>query len=108
MKYYRVEVTRAALADMEKIYNYIANDLQAPLAAKKQYQEIADAALRLKIFPERNRCLESKNQDLRKLRRANVGKYSIFYLVADDRIVVTNVLYSASDIASRLRTDRKR
>lgn len=32
-----------------------------------------------------------------------VGNYSVFYVVYGERIVVTNVLYSASDIERRLK-----
>ncbi len=40
-----------------------------------------------------------------------VGNYSVFYVVYGERIVVTNVLYSASDIERRLKEvsqDKKR
>lgn len=36
------------------------------------------------------------------LHRMLVDHYSIFYLVRGDRVIVTDVLYSASDLAARL------
>lgn len=37
MKQYRVEITDRALKDMEEIYTYIADQLQAPENAIRQY-----------------------------------------------------------------------
>lgn len=36
------------------------------------------------------------------LRRMLVDNFSVFYVVQGDKVIVTNVLYSASDIESRL------
>jgi len=33
MKHYKIQITEKALSDMEEIYNYIAERLQAPEAA---------------------------------------------------------------------------
>ena len=43
MKQYTVQVTDRALADMEEIYTYIAEQLQAPENAMGQYNQIAEA-----------------------------------------------------------------
>ena len=43
MKYYTVQITDKALADMEDIYEYIALRLQAPDNAMGQYNRIAEA-----------------------------------------------------------------
>jgi len=40
---------------MEEIYNYIAEQLQAPETAMGQYNRIADAIETLDTFPERLR-----------------------------------------------------
>ena len=41
MKQYTVQITHKALADMEEIYVYIAECLQAPGNAIRQYNRIA-------------------------------------------------------------------
>ena len=53
MDKYEVKITDEALADMEKIYEYIANQLSAPENALGQYNRIADAILTLDSFPDR-------------------------------------------------------
>lgn len=50
MKQYAIQITDKALGDMEDIYNYIANILQAPENAMGQYNRIADAIQKLDIF----------------------------------------------------------
>ena len=37
------------------------------------------------------------------LRRLLVDNYSVFYVIREQRVIVTNVLYSASDIEQRLK-----
>lgn len=103
MKTYKVLITDEALGDMEQIYNYISNDLYAPEAAMNQYNRIAAAILSLSQMPGRIRLLDSKSAELRKLRRMNVDNYSVFFTIQKDTVIVTDVLYGASDIDERLR-----
>ena len=103
MKHYIVEVTDEALADMEQLYNHIAYVLLAPENAMGQYNRIADAILKLDTFPERFRIMDSEPERAREIRRMPVDNYCVFYIVKENTVVVTNVLYSASDIESRLK-----
>ena len=102
MKQYRVEITDRALKDMEEIYTYIADQLQAPENAIRQYDRIADAVLSLNEFPERIHVMESGPEQTVGLRQLLADNFSAFYLIQDDRVIVTRVLYSASDISKRL------
>ena len=105
MKTYNVKVTDAALADMEEIYNYIAFTLLSPANAIAQYDRIAEAILSLNILPERFKVMNFTGKELENLRRMPVDSFSVFYVITDDSIIVTNVLYSASDISQRLQAD---
>lgn len=105
MKTYNVKVTDAALADMEEIYNYIAFTLLSPANAIAQYDRIAEAILGLNILPERFKVMNFTGKELENLRRMPVDNFSVFYVITDDSIIVTNVLYSASDISQRLQAD---
>lgn len=102
MKQYKVEVTEQALMDMEQIYNHIANVLLAPENAISQYNRIADEILKLDIFPERFRIMDLKLAISKGIRRMPIDNYSVFYIVKEDRVIVTNVLYSASNIEKKL------
>ena len=103
MKQYTVEITGEALADLEEIYNHIAYVLLAPENAMGQYNRIADEILKLDVFPERFRIMDSEPEHAKGIRRMLVDNYSVFYVIRDDRVIVTDVLYSASDIENRLK-----
>lgn len=103
MKQYTVEITDEALADMEQIYNHIAYVLLAPENAMGQYDRIADEILKLDVFPERFRIMDSEPEYSKEIRGMPVDHYSVFYVIKKDRVIVTDVLYSASDIANRLK-----
>lgn len=102
MKQYTVQITDKALADMEEIYIYIAEQLLAPENAIGQYNRIAEAIQNLNVFPERVRIMESEPEHAMGLRQLPIDNFSVFYVIEDNRVVVTRVLYSASDISRRL------
>ena len=93
MKHYTVEITNEALADMEQLYNHIAYVLQAP----------ENAILTLDTLAERIRIMESEPERGKEMRRLLVDNYSVFFVIQGDKVIVTDVLYSASDIESRLK-----
>ena len=103
MKQYTVEITNEALADMEHLYNHIAYILQVPENAMNQYNRIADAILTLDTMAERIRIMESEPERSKEMRRLLVDNYSVFFVIQGDKVIVIDVLYSASDIESRLK-----
>lgn len=103
MENYAVQITEEALSDMEAIYRYIAEKLQAPGNALGQYNRIADEILSLDVFPERYRLVDFEPERSEGMRRMLVDNYSVFYVVRENRVIVTDVLYSASDIEQRLK-----
>lgn len=102
MKQYKVQITDKALADMEEIYIYIAEQLQAPENAMEQYNRIANAIEELDVFPERVRVMESEPEHSMGLRQLPIDNFSAFYVIEEDKVIATRVLYSASDISRRL------
>ena len=103
MKRYEVEITDVALKDMEELYHHIAFILLSPENAMGQYNRIANAILKLDMMPERYRVMDSEPEHMLGLRRMPVDEYSIFYKIQKDKVIVTNILYSASDIENRLK-----
>lgn len=106
MKQYRVLITDEALNDMESIYEYIAEELLAPDTAMGQYNRIADAIETLDQMLERIKLMESEPEKTRGLRKLIVDNYAVFFIIVGDTVIVTNVLYGASDIENRLRGNR--
>lgn len=103
MKQYTVEITNEALADMDQLYNHIAYVLQAPENAMYQYNRIADAILTLDTMAERIRIMESEPERSKEMRRLLIDNYSVFFVIQGDKVIVTDVSYSASDIENRLK-----
>lgn len=103
MEQYKVEITKEALQDMEDMYNYIAVELLSPENAMGQYNRIADEILTLDTFPQRYRILDSEPEKQMELRRMLVDNYFVFYTIRGDKVIVTDILYTASDIEARLR-----
>ena len=103
MEQYKVEITKEALQDMEDMYNYIALELLSPENAMGQYNRIAEEILTLNAFPQRYRIMDSEPEKQMELRRMIVDNYSVFYTIREDKGIVTDVLYTASDIEARLR-----
>lgn len=98
MEEYEVKITNEALADMEKIYEYIAFELMSPENAINQYNRIADAILSLYSFPNRNALFEIEPEHSLGMRRMIVDNYLICYMVDPGIVTVTDVLYSASNV----------
>ncbi|MCD8337688.1 MAG: type II toxin-antitoxin system RelE/ParE family toxin [Lachnospiraceae bacterium] len=103
MKKYIVQITGEALSDMEQIYNYVAFNLLAPQNAAGQYDRIADAILTLDELADRIKVMDSEPEHSQGMRQLLVDNYSIFYVIEGNKVIVTNILYSASDIQNRLR-----
>ena len=106
MEQYTVQITDEALSDMEEIYRYIAETLRAPENAIGQYNRIADEILTLHTFPARCPAVDFEPERSMGLRRMLVDRYSVFYVIRAGHVIVTNVLYSASDIVQRLRENQ--
>ena len=60
MKQYQVKITGKVLADMNAIYEYIAENLKASDTAMRQYDRIADGIESLNEFPEQCKLFESQ------------------------------------------------
>ena len=88
---------------MRVIYEYIAETLKAPETAMEQYDRIAEKIESLAAMPERIKIMDIEPLHSRKLRQMRVDNYAVFFVVSDNTVIVTNVLYGASDIAERLR-----
>lgn len=99
---YQVDITDSALRDMSAIYDYIADKLLSPETAMKQYDRIAEAIQSLEYFPLR--CPVFAVDGEHSFRRILIDKYSVFYLISGNTVTVTSVLYSASDLATRLKS----
>ena len=100
--HYSVKITDSALSDMDDIYDYIANTLAAPTTAENQYDRIANEILTLSEMPYRYPVPSFSICEELGLHRMLVDNYSVFYKIKEKDVIVTAVLYSASDLGNRL------
>ena len=102
MKQYALRMTDTAMEDLEEIYSYIAKQLGSSRNAYAQTKRIADAVESLAWMPERYPLFSFPGLEALKLRRVCVDRYLIFYLVDENRVTVTDILYGASDVPGQL------
>ena len=102
MKKYKVQITDQALADMEEIYTYIAEQLHTPENAMGQYNRIAETIESLDTFPERAQLMTSEPEHTLGFRQLPIDNFLVFYVIRENLVIITRVLYSASDISHRL------
>lgn len=108
MDHYNVVITEEAHLDMVQMHDYIAYELFSPIAAERQYRRIAEAVQELELFSLRCAVIASGPEYPGEVRRMVVGKYSIFYFVRKDMVIVTDVIYGPLDFTRRLETIKDR
>ncbi|MDR0472240.1 MAG: type II toxin-antitoxin system RelE/ParE family toxin [Treponema sp.] len=95
---YKICYLPLALDDLKEILRYIAQKLEAPRAAEnllikieKDIQKIVDNPFRCPVyFPS-----EKLKHEYRVL---HIDNYSMFYVIAKDKIEIHRVIYSQRDI----------
>ncbi len=92
---YSVELLASAEEDLSNIYNYILNDLQSEINAKRIITKLETEIYKLDLMPESFRLYEYEPWRSKGLRHFPVGNYEIFYIVDTDKkkVFVLNVLY---------------
>ena len=97
---YKVEYTKLAISDLEKIYCYIANNLRSVLSAQKIRHTLYKAVNSLEFFPERHPLVDWEPASSQGVRKYPVKKYVIIYFVDKDNKIVTiyRVLYGKRKI----------
>ena len=91
-----------ARKDLERIRDYITNELQNPLAAVNTVKAILDAADELEQFPHVGRPVERVPFVGDDYRCLPVRNYLVFYRVSDTSVFVDRILYKRRDYMSLL------
>lgn len=102
MMMFKVEITDDALQDLSDVYDYIAVNLQSPMNAERQLKRLMAEIMSLDVFPERHGVVDSEPLKEKELHFMPVDHYMVFYIIREQRVIVTNVLYSASNLITRL------
>lgn len=102
MDKYIVDITDEALADMDALYQHIAVELKAPENAMGQYNRIAKAILTLDSFPDRYGLFECEPEHSMGMHKMVIDNYIVCYVIDPGVVIVTDVLYGASDLHKRV------
>ena len=102
MEQYEVVMSDKADDDIDGIYKYISENLQEPVIAVNQYNRIADAILTLEQMPDRIKLMNSEPERVKGLRQLHVDNYTIFFTITGSIVNIVRVLYSTSDVYSKL------
>ena len=102
MMTFNVEITDDALQDLSDLYDYIAVNLQSPMNAERQLKRLMAEIMSLDVFPERHGIVDIEPLKEKCLHFMPVDNYIVFYILREQRVIVTNVLYSASNLITRL------
>ena len=85
-----------------QIYEFIAFELLEPIYASEQLLNLQNQICSLDTMPKRCKVFSKTIYPGCELRRMLVDNYSIFYYLDGNIVVVTDILYSRSDILERL------
>lgn len=101
---YQIFYTNSARQDLKNIYRYISEDLVEPEIAAKLTDKIMKAIRSLDEMPQRYRLFEEEPWHSRGLRILPVNNYLVFYLLDDEKTVVTilRIIYGGRDISRQL------
>lgn len=107
MSGYRVQYSAEAVEDIRNIHRYIADELRAPQAARKQVDRIRKMIRSLNDSPFRFTALEWEPWASMGMRRVSVDRYLVFYLVqnAESTVTVIRIFYSGRNIEEIVRDD---
>lgn len=99
MKKYNIKLHPIVLSELENIGQQILKVSQSKLITSNYMNYIYDQIQSLQYFPERYVIITTRNQVL-KIRKFNVKKYSIFYYVLNNEVWIIDILVSSSKHAS--------
>ena len=102
MKKYTVHITPHAAEILGKIYEYIAFELLEPVYAANQLSHLEEKIQSLDLMPKRCKIFSKNIYPDQELRRLLVDNYSVFYFIEENHVIITDILYSRSDIKKRL------
>lgn len=96
--HYEIILTDIANNELEKIYQYIADTLKEPTAAKKLMEKIENSILRLEDFPYS--CVDVHIKPHNKIyKKLVIEKYIVLYRVEETnkQVVIFHIYYAKRD-----------
>lgn len=98
-KEYKIQITRFAYQQMEKIRNYVAYELMAPRAAHRLLAELRKEILLLQWTPGMYALVDEEKWRKQGVRKFPVKNFLVYYWVDEERKIVhiIAVIYGRRD-----------
>lgn len=93
---------RLAKMNLDRIYDYIANDSVS--VARKVKKELINLAHSLNVFPEKFSVEEYLADEQENYRSVSKWSYKIIYEVTDDSIIIVDIFHTSQN-PSKINTD---
>lgn len=101
---FKVQYSSEALDDLRALFEYIANELQAPETATAQYRRISEAVKKLDEMPTRFPLYQYEPWFSEGMRWLPVDNYLVFFF-SDEKlktVSVARIMYKGRDVKKQL------
>ena len=105
---YRLKFSKLYDTDVDSSYNYITNNLQAPMAAENLIKETILKLEKIKENPKIRPLVHDKYLAALGYRSMKVKNYLIFYIIGDDKTIkIVRFLYGKRNWMNLLKEETK-
>lgn len=101
-KEYKIQYSPLFYKDLEKIIDYIKNELKNKKAAENLFDEIMNEIEKRKYFPKAYEEYISNKKRKDVYYRIYVNNYVVFYVVKDEYIQIRRILYAKRSFEKNL------
>lgn len=102
MNNFKISYSKKAEADLDRIYNFIANDYHNLNSAVRTLQKLTKAVDDLSFMAASFHHFQKEPYLSEGVRYFSEGKYSIFYKIIDDTAYVIRIVPGAIDLLKAL------
>ena len=102
MNNFKVSYSKKAEADLDRIYNFIANEYHNLNSAVKTLQKLTKAINDLSFMADSYHFFQEEPYLSEGVRYFTEGKYCIFYQINDDTATVIRIVPGAIDLVKAL------
>ena len=102
MNSFKVSYSKKAETDLDRIYEFIANEFQNKNAAMKILRQLTKAVNDLSFMADSYHHFQEEPYLSEGVRYFTEGKYSVFYKVVDDTAYVIRIVPGAIDLVKAL------
>lgn len=90
-----VEITDAALADVENHLRFLLEDRREPLAAERWWNGVLDAVRSLESMPSRCPVIPEQKHFARELRHLIYGSHRIIFFTTENKVTIVRIYHGA-------------